>query len=130
MIDIYGEWELSYAKLSYYMAALQHANPSTVVSWDFFFQNTNFNVRILNYIFWAIKPFIQDFRHYRPVISIDGTHLYEKFKGKMLIATGIDAENGIFFLAYAIMDERWLSIGIDFFSSSEYMSSKTEMEYA
>ena len=43
--------------------------------------------------------------HCRPVISIDGTHLYGKFKGKILIATGIDAENGIFSLAYAIMDE-------------------------
>ena len=33
-------------------------------------------------------------------------HLYRKFKGKMLIATGIDAENEIFPLAYAIVDEK------------------------
>ena len=32
LVDIYGEWEPSYAKLPYYMAALQHANPGTVVS--------------------------------------------------------------------------------------------------
>ena len=48
---------------------------------------------------------VQGFTHCRPVISIDGTYLYEKFEGKMLIATGIDAENGIFSLAYAIVDE-------------------------
>ena len=43
--------------------------------------------------------------HCRPVISIDGMHLYGKFKDKMLIATEIDAENRIFSLAYAIVDE-------------------------
>ena len=32
LVDIYGEWELSYAKLYYYMAALQHANLDIVVS--------------------------------------------------------------------------------------------------
>ena len=32
-------------------------------------------------------------------------HLYEKFKDKILIAIEIDAENGIFSLAYAIVDE-------------------------
>ena len=70
------------------MAAVQHANPGTVVSW-IFFQTVNSNIRVLNYIFWAFKPSIQGFTHYHPVISIDGTHLYEKFKGKILIATGI-----------------------------------------
>ena len=65
----------------------------------------NSNVQVLNYIFWAFKPSIQGFTHYRPVISIDGTHLYEKFKGKMLIVTEIDVENEIFSLAYAIVDE-------------------------
>ena len=104
LVDIYGEWEPSYAKLPYYMAAFQYANPGTVVSW-IFFQAVNSNVRVLNYIFWAFEPSIQGFMHCRPVISIDGTHLYGKFKGKMLIATGIDAENGIFSLAYAIVDE-------------------------
>ena len=39
------------------------------------------------------------------MISINGTHLYEKFKGKMLIAIEVNAENGIYPLAYVIMDE-------------------------
>ena len=50
LVDIYGEWEPSYAKLPYYMTALQYANPGTVVSWNFF-QAVNSNVRVLNYIF-------------------------------------------------------------------------------
>ena len=40
------------------------------------------------------------------MINIDGTHLYEKFKGKMLIVIGFDIENEIYLLTYAIMDEK------------------------
>ena len=50
-------------------------------------------------------PTIQGWRHYRLVISIDGMHLYEKFKDKMLITIIVDAENKIYHLVYAIMDE-------------------------
>ena len=32
LVDIYGEWEPSYAKLPYYMAALQHTKSDTIVS--------------------------------------------------------------------------------------------------
>ena len=39
------------------------------------------------------------------MISIDGTYLYRKFKDKMIIATGVDAKNGIYPLAYAIVNE-------------------------
>ena len=62
-------------------------------------------MQILNYIFWIFQPSIQGFRHCRPMISIDGMHLYRKFKDKMLITTGVDVENEIYPLAYAIVDE-------------------------
>ena len=39
------------------------------------------------------------------MISIDGIHLYEKFKDKMLITTGVDVENEIYLVTYAIVDE-------------------------
>ena len=43
------------------------------------------------------------------MINIDGTHFYEKFKGKMLIATGVDVENKIYPLAYVIVDEEMIA---------------------
>ena len=73
------------------MIAHQNANPDTVVSWDFFLTK-NFDVQILNYFFWTFQLSIQDWRYCRPVISIDGVYLYEKFKGKMLIAIEVDTE--------------------------------------
>ena len=52
---------------------------------------------IFKYVLWVFAPSIVGFAHYRPVISIDGTYLYGKYKGKLLIAMAIDANNEIFF---------------------------------
>ena len=41
----------------------------------------------------------------RPIIQIDGTHLYGKYKGKLLIATLSDANGHIFPIAFAIVEE-------------------------
>ena len=38
------------------------------------------------------------------MLCIDGTHLYGKYEGTLLVATGVDANDGIFPLAYAIVD--------------------------
>ena len=60
---------------------------------------------IFKYVFWAFAPSIVGFAHCRPVISIDGTHLYGKYKGKLLIAMATDANNKIFPLAFVVVDD-------------------------
>ena len=60
---------------------------------------------IFKYMFWAFAPSITGFTHCRPIISIDGTHLYVKHRGKLLIAMFIDANNEIFPLAFAVVDD-------------------------
>ena len=55
-------------------------------------------------VFWAFAPSIKGFTHYRLVLSIDGTHLYEKYKGTLLIAIGYDSNNQLFPLAFAITE--------------------------
>ncbi|XP_038721994.1 uncharacterized protein LOC120014144 [Tripterygium wilfordii] len=57
---------------------------------------------VLPMAFW---PSIVGFQSCRPLISIDDTHLYGKYKGKLLIAVGYDADNGLFSLCFAIVDE-------------------------
>ena len=61
------------------------------------------------YLFWAFQPSIDGFTHCRPVICIDGTHINGKYKGKLLVAMGINADNKIFSLAFAIIDEETLA---------------------
>ncbi|XP_076926428.1 uncharacterized protein LOC143589593 [Bidens hawaiensis] len=55
-------------------------------------------------VFWALDPCIKGFKHCRPVISIDVTHLYGKYKGMMMITAGVDGNNQILPLAFAIVE--------------------------
>ena len=65
------------------MAGLKDASPST---------------------FWVFRSCIVGLKHYRPVISIDATHLYGKYKGKLMIAMATDANNKIYLVAFAIVE--------------------------
>ena len=38
------------------------------------------------------------------MISIDATHLYDKYKGKLMIAMVIDANNKIYPLAFVVVE--------------------------
>ena len=62
------------------------------------------NTEIFQRVLWSFKPSIEGFEHCRPVMSIDGTHLYGKYKGKLLIAMGCDGNNQLFPLAFAITE--------------------------
>ena len=60
------------------------------------------NTEIFQPVFWSFKPSIEGFEHCRPLMSIDGTHLYGKYKGTLLIAMECDGNNQLFPLAFAI----------------------------
>ena len=53
---------------------------------------------------WSVKPSIEGLEHCRHVLSIDGTHLYEKYKDKLMIAMGCDENNQLFPLTFAITE--------------------------
>ncbi|XP_073317218.1 uncharacterized protein [Primulina huaijiensis] len=102
--NVYGTWESSVRRLPRYMGALVKHNPGSIVEWNHI-DTYNPTVKILNYVFWAFRPCIDGFEHCRTVISINGTHLYTKYKHKMLIAVGLDANNQVLPLAFSIVDE-------------------------
>ncbi|XP_019170722.1 PREDICTED: uncharacterized protein LOC109166252 [Ipomoea nil] len=56
------------------------------------------------YAFWAFKPAIDGFRYCIPVICVDGTHLYNRYKGHLLLAYGYTANKEIYPLADSIVD--------------------------
>ncbi|XP_075507487.1 uncharacterized protein LOC142544312 [Primulina tabacum] len=86
------------------MCALSKYKPGTVVEWKHLRANTEMS-KTLNYVFWAFKPCVDGFRHCRKIISVDGTHLYTKYKHKMLIGVTLDGNNQVLPLAFAIVDE-------------------------
>ncbi|XP_075480302.1 uncharacterized protein LOC142521003 [Primulina tabacum] len=100
----YGTWESSVQLLSKYMCVLSKYNPGTAVEWKHLRSNTE-KIKTLNYVFWAFRSCIDGFRHCRKIISVDGTHLYTKYKHKILIAVTLDANNQVLPLAFAIVDE-------------------------
>lgn len=53
--------------------------------------------------FRAFGPSIDGFTHCRPVLSINDTCLYGKYLGALLVATGVDANQDPFPLAFAIL---------------------------
>ena len=55
-------------------------------------------------VFWAFRPCIVGFKKCRLVISIDATHLYGKYNGKLMIAMATDANNKIYLVAFAIVE--------------------------
>ncbi|XP_070050822.1 uncharacterized protein [Nicotiana tomentosiformis] len=100
---VYGNWDKSFASLPKYMAALQHFNPETIIEWKLE-RSPGIPEHIFRYVFWAFKPVIDDFVHCRPVISIDATHVYEKYDIKLLIVVAVDVNGGIFPPVFAICD--------------------------
>ena len=101
--QLYGDFSQSYTELPRLFLGIEQANPGCAVVWKTCETNMP-NTEIFQRVFWSFKPSIEGFQHCRPVMSIDGTHLYGKYKGKLLIAMGCDANNQLFPLAFAITE--------------------------
>ncbi|XP_050260028.1 uncharacterized protein LOC126705126 [Quercus robur] len=101
---IFGDWEESYQRLRKLLFAYWDQEPGTRF-WFHTIPRDEFGDTILRYIFWAFAPCIAGFRHCKPVISIDGTHLYGKYRGVLLIAMATDANNKVLPLAFAVVDK-------------------------
>jgi len=56
-------------------------------------------------VFWAFRPFITSFQFCRTLLSIDDMQLYGKYKGCLLIATGVDANGGMCLLVFVVIKE-------------------------
>ncbi|RYQ89323.1 hypothetical protein Ahy_B09g096028 isoform F [Arachis hypogaea] len=84
---IFGGWEASYEALPIWMEAMCHKEPSAVVHFE-------------------TMPAYQgdDLRHCKPIVQVDGTHLYGKYKGCLLVAVSQDGNNNIALIAFAIVE--------------------------
>ena len=55
-------------------------------------------------VYFAFGPPSSVFNIYRSLLSIDSTHLFEKYKDTLLIATRVDVEDGLYSLAFAVVE--------------------------
>ena len=89
---LFGDFSQLYTKFPRLFLALEQANLRCVVIWKTFDINMP-NTEIFQHVFWSFKPSVEGLEHCRLVLSIDGTHLYEKYKGMLLIAMECDGNN-------------------------------------
>ena len=99
--QLFVDFSQSYIELPRLFLAIEQANLGCVVIWKTFDINMP-NTEIFQHVFWLFKPSIEGFEHYRPVPSIDDTHLYGMYKDMLLIAMGCDRNNQLFPLTFAI----------------------------
>nr|KYP46462.1 hypothetical protein KK1_031918 [Cajanus cajan]KYP46468.1 hypothetical protein KK1_031924 [Cajanus cajan] len=92
--NIFGNWEESYNKLPGMLQAMQMYVPGFI--WKF-----NTQLAYQGY-FWTFKP-IDGFAFCKPIVQVDGTFLYNKYKGMLLVAVAQDDCNNIIPIAFAVL---------------------------
>ncbi|XP_057740286.1 uncharacterized protein LOC130957446 [Arachis stenosperma] len=104
---IFGGWEASYEALPIWFEAMCHKEPSAVVHFETMpaYQGDDLvaDIRVMHRVFWSYYPCIRAFRHCKPIVQVDGTHLYGKYKGCLLVAVSQDGNNNIVPIAFAIV---------------------------
>jgi transposase-like protein len=82
---------------------MQASNPGTIWAMDPPWRGSV--AQKFRRVFWAFGPSIEGWKSCRPVVSVDGTHLYGKYEGHALIATSIDGNGGLYPIAFAICEK-------------------------
>ncbi|XP_015969615.1 uncharacterized protein LOC107493052 [Arachis duranensis] len=106
--QIYDDWEESYADLSRWIlgvtftidgsVALLKTSPVRVGD------QVDEDRVYFHRMFWTFPPCIEAFRHCKPLVSIDGTHLYGKYGGTLLLAIAQDGNLNILPVAFALVE--------------------------
>nr|XP_025693030.1 uncharacterized protein LOC112795307 [Arachis hypogaea] len=113
---IYGEWDESYNELPRWVLGVQ-----VTMSGSIAVLRTS-PVRVggqldesqayFHRMFWTFPPCIEVFRHCKPLVSIDETHLYGKYGGTLLVVIAQDGNSNILPVAFALVEgenaESWL----------------------
>ncbi|KAL9681601.1 hypothetical protein QQ045_013386 [Rhodiola kirilowii] len=86
------------------MQALVDCSPETFKKWDR--TPLDNGASQVNCVFWAFTEPIYAFKHCRPVLSIGGMHMYGKWVGKLLVAVGLDANNHLFPVCFAVVESK------------------------
>ncbi|XP_015934904.1 uncharacterized protein LOC107460989 [Arachis duranensis] len=55
-------------------------------------------------LFWTFPPCVEAFQHCKPLVSIDGTNLYGKYGGNLLLAIAQDGNSNILPIAFALVE--------------------------
>ncbi|KAH1260872.1 hypothetical protein GmHk_02G003881 [Glycine max] len=100
----YGDWEESYAKLSSWLTHMQHHSPES------YFQILHDDFIVGNTVSRELRQLHRGtFKFCKPIIQVDDTHLYGKYRGTLLMATSQDENGGVLPLAFVVVEGETLT---------------------
>jgi hypothetical protein len=100
--SIYGNWEKSFEELPQWLMVMKNSNPGTIVDLKTI-PNPDGTTKF-HRLFWAFHPCIEGFKFCKPVIHVDGTWLYGKYRGTLLLAVAQDGNNKTIPIAFALVE--------------------------
>ncbi|XP_025674583.1 uncharacterized protein [Arachis hypogaea] len=105
---VFGDWEVSYQALSVWLKAMtvkMSRSRVQIKTLPVYRESEEVQgVRVLHRIFWSFYSCIVAFKHCKPLVQVDGTHLYGKYKGALLVAIAQDRNQNIVPIAFAIVE--------------------------
>jgi len=102
--SIYGNWEESYEELPQWLMVMEKDLSGTVIDFQTDPSTEVVNETVFKRLFWAFRPCISSFEFCKPIVQIDATWLYGKYRGTLLLAVAQDGNNKIFPIAFAIVE--------------------------
>ncbi|XP_025982663.2 uncharacterized protein [Glycine max] len=103
----YGDWDESYAVLPSWLKHMQNHSPGSyyqICDDDFVVGNTvSREHRQFHRVFWTFGQCKEAFKYCKPVIQVDGTFMYGKYRSTLLIATTQDGNSHVLPLAFAVV---------------------------
>ncbi|XP_025652547.1 uncharacterized protein [Arachis hypogaea] len=105
--QIYEDWEESYAELPCWILGVQSTIEGTVTlktSPVRVGDDVDDSIVYFHRLFWTFPPCVEAFRHCKPLVSIDGTHLYGKYGGTLLLAITQDGNSNILPVAFSLVE--------------------------
>ncbi|XP_016185321.1 uncharacterized protein LOC107626953 [Arachis ipaensis] len=105
---VFDDWEESFQTLPWWLSVMVQKMPGSVVQIEtrplYNGNKEAQGVKILHRVFWSFNPCIRAFRHCKPLVQVDGTHLYGKYKGTLLVAVAQDGNQNIVPIAFALVE--------------------------
>nr|GEY11696.1 transposase, MuDR, MULE transposase domain protein [Tanacetum cinerariifolium] len=105
-IEIRGDHDLQYSMLRDYVVELQSTNPNTNVKISVE-RNTDpfLSTKVFQRIYVCLGALKPGFRAYRrDQLGLDGAFMKWPFPDQILVAVGLDSNNGIHLLTYALVE--------------------------
>ncbi|XP_058742070.1 uncharacterized protein LOC131614514 [Vicia villosa] len=102
--QVYDNWEELYKELPCYLHALRTYAPGTVYVLETLPAYAQNGTLISGTGIFRFQPCIRGFAFCKPIIQIDGTWLYGKCNGTLLMAVGQDGNINVFPIAFVLIE--------------------------